>query len=96
MAYSPAGTASSQLWRASAMKDRTERYIGGPGRPVPCRSNTHTSDAYLWACGLSIWHEAPLAARATLLAILLISLLLQVMQACPASMSCKHLLQAWW
>lgn len=36
MAYRPAGTASSQLCRASAMKERRERYMGGPGRPVPC------------------------------------------------------------
>jgi hypothetical protein len=40
MAYSPAGTASSQLCRASAMNDRTERYMGGPGRPVPCRQKS--------------------------------------------------------
>ncbi len=36
MAYSTAGTASSWLWCASTMKARTERYMGGPGRPVPC------------------------------------------------------------
>lgn len=37
IAYSPAGTAKSRLWRASRTNDRIDWYIGLPGRPVPCQ-----------------------------------------------------------
>ena len=35
MAYRPAGTASSWLWRASRTNARALLYSGAPGRPVP-------------------------------------------------------------